>query len=233
MSNGDKLIVITKIERVFNNLLLLYPDSYRKKFGEEMIITFEDIYREKLTKDGKLGILFWVKISLDIIKSALEQQSELLKRLGMKKYLIQTFHVNKYNIVGGVLLLPFLTMFAIDLIARIVQGDMTRYNRPVYVYISHTPLYWTPVLFSIVILFPLLAVLFNLIPLIVNALKKHTHIFHLTFLKQNSIALAIVLVSLSFLAIIKLHDFAPCMVHGIIGLGVGEMPKIISICKNA
>lgn len=231
MLNSEKLVVISKAQRVFQNLLLLYPDTYRKKFGQEMLIAFEDLYTERLINERKSGIFFWLVISLDIVKSAFEQHRELIIKKGMKKYIRQTLHINIYNIIGGLLLLPFLSVFFIDLIARIAQGDLTHYNRPVYALLSHSLLYWFPVLFTWVILFPALAIIINLIPLIKNILKKYGSF--LLFIKQNVITLAIFAVGLAFLAIIKLHDFAPCFLHGLLKVGINQLPQIFSVCRNA
>ncbi|SRR5258708_22323 len=173
MDKIEKSLVITKGYVFYKSLLLLYPDIYRKKFGQEMLILFADIYKETIAKKGKVGFVFWFAVFLDTTKSALEQHLQLVKKQGVKKYLQNTLRINRYNIIGALLLLPFLSVFVIDLVARISQGDLVHYNRPVYNLLSHTLFYWTPILFIWVILFPTLAILVNLIPLIQNIVKKH------------------------------------------------------------
>ncbi len=232
MHDTEKSVAVTKGYVLYKSLLILYPESYRKKFEQEMLTIFEDISQEQLRKSGKTGISFWLSLSFDIARSAAEQHMQLLKKQGMKKYIHQTLLINRYNIIGALLLLPFLTVFAIDVLARILQGDLVHYNRPVYNYLSHTPFYWTPNLFIWVILFPALAVFTNLIPLIKNSIKKRKTIFQFVFLRENAVTLLILAVGLGFLAIIKLHDFAPCMIHGLLRVGIGQLPKIISVCKN-
>lgn len=233
MHNTEKSIVVSKTYIFFKNLLLLYPDTYRKTFEEEILITFEDMYQEKLLQDGEIGITFWFQIYMDIVINALEQHRQLLKKQGMKKYTQQTLHINKYNIIGGLLLLPFFSVFLINVSARIAQGDLTHYNRPVYSLLSHSLLYWFPVLFTWVILFPTLAIIINLVPLIKNIIKKHGSLFDFSFIRQNAITLLILAVGIGFLAIIKLHDFAPCFVHGILRFGFEKTFDIISYCRNA
>lgn len=151
----------------------------------------------------------------------------------MKKYITKQIQFTMYNLISGVLLLPFFFIFAIDIIARIAQGDLVHYNRPVYTFLSHTPLYWTPILFSVVILFPTLALLLILISLFQNIIKKHTSLFSVTFVKQNMGSLILLVLALGFLAIIKLHDFAPCMLHGILIEGSNKIFHIFSVCRNA
>lgn len=233
MHNTERLLSISKEQKVFHTLLLLYPEQYRKRFADEMLLTFEDLYQEKVAQEGQAGILFWLRISFDIFISALEQHRKQMQKLGMKKYLGKTLHINKYNIIGLVLLLPFFSVFLISLFARIAQGDLTHYNRPVYSLLSHSLLYWFPVLFTWVILFPALAIIVNLVPLIKNIIKKHGSLFEFSFIRQNAITLLILAVGIGFLAIIKFHDFAPCFIHGILQVGVGQLPKIISVCHNA
>lgn len=226
-------MTVTREYVFFKTLLLLYPASYLRKFGKEMLITFEDMYQEKMLRDGEIGFTFWFSIFLDIIKSTFEQHRVALKKQGMKKYVNKTLHINRYNVIGTLLLLPFLSVLSIDLLARFAQDDITHYNRPLYLYLSHTVFYWTPILVIWVILFPTLAVLLNLIPLIQNIIKKHGSLFKLSFIKHNALTLTILAIGLGFLAIIKLHDFAPCIFHGLLRFGVGKLPYIFSYCKNA
>jgi hypothetical protein len=232
MHSTEKSVTISKGYVFYKNLLLLYPELYRKEFAEEMLLMFEDIYQETFVKQGKIDITFWLSLSFDITKNAVEQHIHLCKKQGMKKYLTKTLHINRYNIIGALLLLPFLSVFAIDIIARIAQGDVTHYNRPVYLYLSHTIFYWTPILFIWVILFPALAVLLNFVPLIQKGIKKNRLFFQLSFIKQNAVSFAILAVGMGFLAIVKLHDFAPCFVHGLVKIGITQIPRIFSVCST-
>ena len=61
-------------------------------------------------------------------------------------------------------MLPAFTVFMIDILGRIAQGDLTHYNRGIYNFLSHTPLYWTPVLFTWIIAFPAIAIILEIIP---------------------------------------------------------------------
>jgi hypothetical protein len=233
MHKTEKVIVYPKEFTFIRNLLLLYPDRYRKKFQQEILITVEDMYQERLLKVGKVNTLYWFVISFDIIKSACNQHVELLNKQGMKKYIHETLQIDKFNIIGGLLLLPFFIVFLIDLATRIAQGDLTRYNRPVYAILSHSLLYWLPVLFTWVVIFPTIAVLLNIIPLIKNVSKFHNDVFHFSFLRKNIFSLLILAVGFGFLALIALHDFAPCVAHGLLRLGFTKLPYIISFCNNA
>lgn len=234
MDNSNEITVAKpRADGLYRTLLFLYPESYRKRFGQEMLFLFYDLYKEELAKRGNIGVGFWVSICLDSLQSAMIEHLLLMKKQGIKTYLQQTWHINRYNVIGGILLMPFFLMFIIDLVSRIMQGDLTHYNRPVYALLSHTPLYWTPVLFTIMIIFPLLAILSNVVPILMNISKKHAGILSWSFVRRNSISLLLVSIALGFIAIVRLHDFAPCMMHGILKVGVGRLPEIIAVCKNA
>ncbi len=230
MNETKSISIPGNVEGLFNLLLFLYPAEYRQRFGREMRLVFSDMYIDELTKNGRPSLGFWLFQVMDMTTSIIGQHLDLLKKIGVKKYLRQELQVNKYNIVGGFLLLPIITMSVIDLFSRIAQGDLLHYNRASYVFLSHTFLYRTPVLFAWVILFPLLSSVINIIPLIINLRKNASK---LLFIKKNIISIFILSIGFFFVLLIRLHDFAPCVIHGIINIGVNQMPRIINFCKNA
>ena len=221
-------------DRFYETLLLLYPEAYRNRFGVEMLYTFQDMRAEEQTKHGTTGVGFWSAIVIDTLLSALREHGEALRKEGMKKYLYQTLKLNNYNLVSLILLLPFLIMGCIDFAGRILQGDLGHYNPATYTALSQTPLYWYPILFTWVILFPVLAVVISLIPLAINSKKSSWR--GIDYLKQNPVSVIIITVGILLLAAVKLHDFLPCMVHMVhtISLqGFGKLPTIISLCRKA
>jgi len=224
-------MVEDKADRFYEMLLLLYPEAYRNRFGAEMLCTFQDMRAEERTKHGNAGIGFWSDILIDTLLSALREHGETLRKEGMKKYLQQTLKLNNFNLVSLILLLPFLIMGCIDFAGRILQGDLGRYNPATYAALSNTPLYWYPILFTWVILFPILAVIISLIPLAINSKKSSWH--GIDYLKQNPVNVIIITVGILLLAAVKLHDFLPCMVHSITLQGFGKLPAIISLCRKA
>jgi hypothetical protein len=217
-------------ERLFGLLLFLYTEQYRRKFGEEMHLLFVEMYHEEIAEKGNVGLGFWLSQVADITKSVIEQHRDVMMKIGMKKYLQQTVHINRYNVIGFLFLVPFLLMFITDLVSRIAQGDLTHYNRPVYHYLSQTPLYWTPVLYTIVIIFPLLAIVSNVIPLLQ---QKRKTVFSWVFVRKNLITLLIILAGLGCISIIKLHDFLPCMIHGILRGGLAHFSQMFPYCQKA
>lgn len=219
--------------KLFTIFLSLYPEDYRQHYGQEMYVLFADIYQEELARHGKVGITFLLMQVIDALQSIVEQHIQMMEKIGMKNYLQKTFHINKYNVIGGILLLPLVMVFSIDVVSRVVQRDLVHYNRPVYSLLSHTPFYWYPVLFTWAILFPMLAVLINLVPLFQSFGKNKTTIFSKVFVKKNLGSIIVLAIGLGFLALLKLHDFAPCTIHGLLRFGIGQLPHILSVCRNA
>ena len=218
-------------DRLYEMLLLIYPEPYLKKFGREMLYTFQDMREEELAKRGMVGVVFWCGIIIDSLLSALREHNEVIRKDGMKKYLYQTLKLNNYNLVSLILLLPYFIMAVIDLTGRILQGNLGHYNPATYAALSQTPLYWYPILFTWVILFPILAIAISLIPLAMNGKKIAWP--DIAYLRQNPGGVIVITVAALLLATIKLHDFVPCMVHNISMNGFNNLPSIIALCRKA
>jgi hypothetical protein len=216
-------------ERVFNFLLFLYPEQYKKRFGEEMRIVFSDMYEEILAKNGRVDFGFLFKQFSDITKGVVEQHSDLIRKQGVRKY----FHLSNYNIIGGILLLPFLALLGFDFLGRLAQGDFYHYNRAWYAAITQSVLYKEPFILQIILIFaPFLAVLLNIIPALASlqTMKKPT-IGKMLFM--NPLAFLIIGIGLFCLLIVYGHDFVPCMVHGIFNGGLFHFPQLLSFCGKA
>ncbi len=233
MHDSTRVPFVTNAVKIFNVLLLFYPASYRKKYGNEVRLVFYEMYQEELQKKGRVSIEFWLFQVNDIAKSVIEQHIDEIRKKGVKIYLKQTLHINKYNVIGGILLFPIFTMTGLEIISRIVQGDLFHYNRPFYRLLSHSPLYWFPILFTWVILFPLLAIVVNLLPLLMDMRKRHVHILNVSFFKRHMFSLAILAIGALFFIAMQLHDFAPCFLIGLTKRGIGQIPSIISFCRGA
>ena len=222
---------LEKSDRIYAMLLLLYPEPYRKKFDSEMLYTFQDMVAEERANHGWVGVGFWSTIIIDTLRSALHAHREVIRKEGMKKYFRETLNLNNYNLVSLILLLPFLVMGGLDFIGRLAQGDLSHINNALYAALSGSPLYWPPVLFAWVVLFPILAVVISLIPLAIN--RGKSSLPGVVYLRQNMGGVILITVGILLLAAFKLHDFLPCMVNNISVQGFGKLPTIISLCRKA
>jgi hypothetical protein len=228
---SENAMVEEKSDRLYELLLLLYPETYRIKFGREMLYTFQDMRDEERAKRGMAGVGFWSGILFDTLLSAVHEHREVIRKDGMKKYLYQTLKLNNYNLVSLVLLLPYFIMACIDFTGRILQGNLGHYNPATFDALSQTPLYWYPILFTWVILFPILAIVISLIPLAMNGKKMAWP--GIAYLRQNPGSVILITIAVLLLAMMKLHDFLPCLVHNISMNGFGHLPSIISLCRKA
>jgi hypothetical protein len=227
----ENTMVEEKSDRLYELLLLLYPEPYLKKFGREMLYTFQDMRDEEQSRHGMVGVAFWSSILIDTLLSALHEHREVIRKDGMKKYLYQTLKLNNYNLVSLVLLLPYFVMMVIDLTGRVLQGDLRHYNPATYAALSQTPLYWYPILFTWVIIFPILAIIISLIPLALNSGK--VSVPGIAYLRQYTGSVILIMIAVLLLAMVKLHDFLPCLVHNISSNGFRDLPSIISLCRKA
>jgi len=233
MHNTQLVTKTNPAEKIFDALLLLYPEHYRKQFGKEMKIVFYDMYQEELARHGSVGIRFWISCISDCIKSVVEQHITEIHKKGMKRYLQQTLHINKYNIIGGIFLLPFMTLLFLDVMGRILQGDLVHYNRAWYAAITHSVLYKEPFIIKTIFIYaPVIAIIINVIPFLrsLQTINKPT-IYKLLF--ANLFSFIILGMGLFFLVIIYGHDVVPCMAHGLQIKGITNIQTIISVCRNA
>ena len=223
-----------KAEQFYRTLLYMYPEIYRKRFGNEMLFVFQDLYQEESVKHGKAGIMFWFAIVTDIMQSAMLQHIILIQKNGIKNY----FHITIYNIIGAVFLLPFLMLFCIDFFGRLIQGNFTHYNKVTYNYISHTVLYSTynghaSLLWTTLILAPCLAVVSNCIPVFAGVIRHKKKATIKTLFLTNPLAFVIIAIGAFCLLVVYGHDSIPCMMNRIYDHGFGNVGHMLSFCRNA
>lgn len=215
-----------KAENIYKRLLVLYPKSFRKAYGKEMLQVFQDMYQENNT-------FFWPKLTLDTLTSAGKQHSLLLQKQGLKKYAEQTLHITSYNTIGALLLLPFFLMLNLDAIARLLQGNLSHPNPIVYEKLSRTVFFNPPAIFLWAIVFPLSAIIINLFALIPRIQKYRGNIISLNFMKTSIPTFAIIGIGLCFFTVIIGHDFIPCMINNLLAQGLGHFTHLIQLCKHA
>ena len=60
-------------EYFYTLLLSLYPGVHRREYGSLMLQAFKDHYRETREAQGRVGIIFWLDVIADEVKSALRE----------------------------------------------------------------------------------------------------------------------------------------------------------------
>jgi len=227
----ENVLAFSKQDAFYKALLLLYPESYRDHFGQEMLFAFEDMYQEEVEKYGKIGLGFWISVFLDTVESVVTEHMNMMKKQGFKKYL----NINAYNVIGGILLLPFVLILGSDFIGRLVQGDFSHPNMGLAGFLSRSILYsgYDKLLWAILVFAPLLAAVLNLIPLASSLRGESNKLTFRKLLFTRPVSLLIVGMGLLFILIVAGHDAVPCFVNQLISKGFGNIWQTILVCKNA
>ena len=63
--------MLTIFECLYSMLLYVYPGSFRRTYGREMVLTFRDCGREALQQRGGWGLVWWwIFILSDLLMTA-------------------------------------------------------------------------------------------------------------------------------------------------------------------
>jgi hypothetical protein len=66
--------------RIYRALLVAYPEEFRDAHGREMEQTFGDLCREKVERDGSIGLVaLWIRTLLDLASTAVTERRELAR----------------------------------------------------------------------------------------------------------------------------------------------------------
>ncbi len=65
---------ISLSENIYKSILQLYPPNYRKEFGEQMYLDFQDMYKDAKMSEGDNGLIkLWIKLIPDFISSLIRE----------------------------------------------------------------------------------------------------------------------------------------------------------------
>jgi len=190
-------------DKIYDTLLYVYPEDYSSQYGRQMNQTFRDLYREAKAKDGSKGVFsLWLGVLGDLLISAVEEHLYSIKHDGLKKHLVRNLHINRYGVLGALLLVPFLIMFTISALVTLFSPASlpALYASPVH----------APGIFMVFgIVFPILAILINGFSLL-----HQIKLFSPLFIRTNLFALGVVALGAGVLLLIFGHDFIPCLIRG-------------------
>jgi hypothetical protein len=215
--------------------LLLYPERFRLRFGEQMQAAFEDLYVETRRQSGQPGAGFWLWLAKDTVRGAAGQHLAAIQEVGVLNHLRQTLHISGYTIGSAVLLLPFLFLFGIDFIGRLVQLDFSHPNRALYT----SPFYTLPesgrtdVLWAIVVAAPVAAIALNCIPIAQFLKRSAWRVSPRRLLVCCAPALVVMIGAFGALGVTYGHDVAPCLANHLLANGLNDFGRTLSICRDA
>jgi hypothetical protein len=87
--------------RRYAALLRLYPAEHRRTFGDQMLRTFKDQYRDMQTQ-GEIGLSFWLAVIGDAIRSSMKERAMALKASRIVDAVVVTTIIS----LGNILLFP-------------------------------------------------------------------------------------------------------------------------------
>jgi hypothetical protein len=103
----------TRAVRLYASLLALYPRSHRDEYGPDMVLLFDDRYRdEQPTRDVFHFVRFWGGMIGDIFKTALAERTESV---------MSNFKQNWWKWAIGVFA-AFQTVFAVEAVVGLIAG---------------------------------------------------------------------------------------------------------------
>lgn len=208
-------------------LLLLYPKDYRKEYGQEMRLLFEDLYREEKEKNGEVSLKFWLSLIWDVLTSTVNQHYQLFHKIGPRKYLNQVLSINIVVFLISLLLLsPFFSVVLLDTFVVLFTGS----RQSISVFYS-SPFWGVPVILTVILFLPLIVVLMNSLVIAQEVEKRKFKVLTISFLGQNFFNLMILLAGLSAIFILFGHDFVPCLVNRTFQRGLLSLIPTINYCR--
>jgi hypothetical protein len=72
-----------RAERVYAWFLRLYPEAHRRAFGQQMLQTFQDHYRDAIETGSESELLFWLGVAGDEGKSLVREQVAALRETNL------------------------------------------------------------------------------------------------------------------------------------------------------
>jgi len=95
--------------KVYAKLLYLYPSSYRKQYGQQLLQTIADMVDDAPSTQERLTV--WLRISLDLPVAVCKEHFQVI---GDFMYARNKHQVNRNTIVSGALLLLPVILVAIN-----------------------------------------------------------------------------------------------------------------------
>src|SRR5579863_10494690 len=94
MKQGDDAQKRARVAHIYTLVLRLYPATYRQTFGQPMLQTFQDHYRDAIETQGESEWHFWLGVVSDEGNSLLREHiAELREGDMLMKALKQTLFV--------------------------------------------------------------------------------------------------------------------------------------------
>ena len=182
--------------KTYRTLLHIYPDAYRKQYGEQMVQTLADMLDDATSSSKRVSI--WTRTLLDLPISAARQQ---ITYTGAVMTAQTPKYVKNSGIAGAALLVPFFVL----VIAHALDSQM------------QNSVFWHfHVLFTFFVLLPAIAFLLATVALISwlverRKAEKRSWFKELLDLRRNWFLLAVLILGLGIVSLVYGHDSVHCV----------------------
>lgn len=182
-----------KLLSIYQKLLSLYPEQYRKKYGSQMVQTMDDMLAHESNRLQRVGI--WLKEIIVLPPNLFEQHMiAVSRRGGLAPKTLMGF-------VALALLIPFFISMILDEFSEHFTGQ----------HLYETWLWSQPVLTTWVILLPLISLFISLVTFLLLVLRTSLRKGRFTLRLQKFWLLIVASVlSAGILFIVAFHDSANC-----------------------
>ena len=130
----------SRSERIYEALLLAYPEEFRREYGAHMAQAFGDLYRERRWCGASGAVRLWVRTLLDLAATAFTERSKAMQR-GVPILGGRILTLRNFMIFNAIVLLAFGFVFA-------NAGPVEIYGVPTPEWTSRNPQEWAAVGFG-------------------------------------------------------------------------------------
>lgn len=186
-----------KFRALYQKLLLLYPEQYRKKYGVQIMQTMEDMIDSEPRTLRKIAL--WLKEVVVLPGNVLEEHMAVIAHRG---------GLTANALIGFIslfFLIPFLIAMIADEISERLYGE----------HLYDTWLWSKPMLKIWVIVLPLLSLFISIVTYSLLTLRASLRNGKITFqIKRLWLVIAAGLISSGILFVVAFHDSARCWIVG-------------------
>ena len=98
------------VHTLYKRLLSLYPPEFKRRLGESMLQTFNDLYRERLTKTSRFRFVLWTFI--ETTTGIFREHLMLISPGGIMQLMLTNFGLSA--LISLLLILPFMIMEVVN-----------------------------------------------------------------------------------------------------------------------
>lgn len=192
---------VSTSNRIFHWLTLAYPPSFRQQFGGQMESAFSEMINDGYQCKGWLGMASTSVHSIfDLVMSIIPAYVQDFKEDVMQHKIEAA--------IGGALVLPSMVLMTGAVFLQLAGTTLAAQMKNTWLYQSD----WPIVAF---VWLPMLAVLINIIPTLIDAYKLEGNPLRYDFVRSHAFGLTVMLIGGGFVFFLFEHDTVGCALQGL------------------